>query len=356
MSQHRAMSQRDEGRALTLDEVAGKVDGRVVGDGDIRVRGLAAVDDAGADRLAFLASSSYVRHAADSGAAAFLVTEALEEELPSGAARVVVEDGYAAMRTLLQHFHPPAPWTPSVHPTAVLGDGVRLGDGVEIGPYAVVEDDVSIGDGTRIGAHCVVGRGSVVGDGCRLRPHVVLYEDTVLGDRVLVHSGARLGPEGFGYTVVDGEHAKIPQVGRCVVEDDVEIGANTTVDRGSLGDTRIGRGSKLDNLVHIAHNVTVGARSLFAALVGIAGSTRIGQGVFFGGQAGAINGLEIGDGAKVTAQTGVIGDLEAGGTYSGYPARPHREAMKSYAALARLTRLTRRVKALEDDVARIVKG
>lgn len=344
------------GAPLSLRAVADLVDGRVVGDPEIAVAGIAPVDDAGPDRLAFLASLRYARYAEASAAAAFLVTEELEDELADEAARVVVSDGYPAMRAVLQHFHPPEAWSPSMHPTAVLGRRVRLGEGIEIGPYAVLEDGVEIGDGTRIGAHCVVGRGSIVGSGCRLRPHVVLYEDTVLGDRVLVHSGARLGPEGFGYTVVDGEHAKIPQVGRCVIEDDVEIGANTTIDRGSLGDTRIGRGSKLDNLVHIAHNVTVGARSLFAALVGIAGSTRIGQGVFFGGQSGAVNGIEIGDGARVTVQTGVIGDLEAGVTYTGFPARPHREAMRNYAHVTRLPKLDRRLEALEDEVARLVNG
>lgn len=344
------------GSRLTLDDVAERVGGRVVGDGGLEVGGIAPVEEAGPDRMGFLGARSYVRHAADSDAAAFLVSDDLDDALPEGAARVVVDDAYPAMRTLLRHFHPPRPWTPSIHRTAVLGRGVELGEGVEIGPYAVVEDDVSVGDGTRVGAHCVLGRGSRVGRQGRLHPHVVLYEETVVGDRVTVHSGARLGPDGFGYTVVDGEHAKIPQVGRCVVEDDVEIGANTTIDRGSLGDTRIGRGSKLDNLVHIAHNVRVGARSLFAALVGIAGSTRVGEGVFMGGQAGAINAIEIGDGAKITAQTGVIGNLEAGGTYSGYPARPHREAMKSYAQLSRLPELRQRVKRLEDEVARLSNG
>lgn len=351
------MTDEDTGGArLTLEEVADRVGGRLVGDGSVEVRGIAPVDQAGPDRLAFLGSRGYVRYAADSGAAAFLVSADLDGMLSGGAARVIVDDAYPAMRTLLRHFHPPRPWTPSVHPTAVLGRGVELGEGVQIGPYAVLEQGVSIGDGTRVGAHCVVCRGSSVGREGRLHPHVVLYEDTVVGDRVTVHSGARLGPDGFGYTMVDGEHAKIPQVGRCVVEDDVEVGANTTIDRGSLGDTRIGRGSKLDNLVHIAHNVRVGARSLFAALVGIAGSTRIGEGVFMGGQAGAINAIEIGDGARITAQTGVIGDLDAGGTYTGYPARPHREAMKTYGQLSRLPELRKRVKRLEDEVTRLSRG
>jgi len=338
------------GAPLTLAQVAERVDGRVGGDADVEVVDIAPVDEAGPDRLAFLGSRRYARYAGESDGAAFLVSADLDDELPEGAARVVVDDAYRAMRSLLQHFHPPRSWAPSVHQTAVLGRGVVLGEGVEIGPYVVLEDGVSVGDGTRIGAHCVLGESSSVGRDVRLHPHVVLYEDTVVGHRVTVHSGARLGPDGFGYTLVDGEHAKIPQVGRCVVEDDVEIGANTTIDRGSLGDTRIGRGSKLDNLVHVAHNVRVGARSLLAALVGIAGSTRLGEGVFMGGQSGAVNSIEIGDRARITVQAGVIGDVEAGGTYTGYPAKPHREAMRGYGHVSRLPKLVDRVRRLEADV------
>lgn len=345
-----------DGGALTLAEVAERVDGRLVGDGAIEIVGIAPVDEAGPDRIAFLAAQAYAKYASESTGAAFLVSADLEEALPEEAARVVVDDGYPAMRTLLRHFHPPTPWAASVHPTAVIGRDVRLGEGVEIGPYAVLEDGAEIGDGSRVGAHSVVGRGCAVGRDCRVHPHVVLYEDTVLGDRVVLHSGARLGPDGFGYTLVDGEHAKIPQVGRCVIGDDVEIGANTTIDRGSLGDTRIGRGTKLDNLVHIAHNVRVGARSLLAAMVGIAGSTRIGEGVFMGGQSGAVNSVEIGDGARVTVQSGVIGDVAEGETVSGFPARPHREAMKGYANVARLSQLLDRVKRLEDGMARLLRG
>lgn len=350
------MTERRADGGLTLAEVAERVDGRVVGDASVEVRGVAPVDEAGPDRLAFLGSGRYTRYAADSRAAAFLVADELEQALPDGAHRVVVDDAYPAMRTLLEHFHPPTPWSPSVHPTAVLGRGVTLGKGVEVGPYVVLEDDTSIGDGTRIGAHCVVGRGSTVGCDARLHPHVVLYADTIVGDRVTLHAGVRLGPDGFGYTQVDGAHAKIPQVGRCVVEDDVEIGANSTVDRGSLGDTTIGRGSKLDNLVHVAHNVRVGAGSLLAAMVGIAGSTRLGKGVFMGGQSGAVNGIDIGDGAKITVRSGVIGDVEAGGTYSGFPARPHRETMRGYGYIAKLPELAGRIKQLEAEVDRLENG
>ena len=338
---------------LSMRDVADLVGGEVSGDPTLEVIGIAPVDEAGPGQIAFLGAPRYARHVPHCRAASFLVAAELDGELPESATRVVVHDAYPALRTLLRHFVPEEPWSPSVHPSAVIGAGAVMGAGVEVGPYAVLEEGCSVGDGTRIGAHCVLGRRSTLGRGCRLHAHVVLYPDTLLGDGVVVHSGARLGPDGFGYTLVDGRHAKIPQVGRCVIEDDVEIGANSTIDRGSLGDTRIGRDVKIDNLVHVGHNVRVGAGSMMAALVGIAGSTRIGRGVWFGGQSGAINQLEIGDGAKIAVQTGVTRDVPAGETYSGFPGRPHKEELKRLALVARIPKLLARIEALEDEVSKL---
>lgn len=347
------LSRPEDGTPLSVGEVAELVGGRIEGDSTLEITGIAPVEDAGPRQMAFLAAPRYARHVPHCRAAAFLVATELDGELPESATRVVVDDAYPALRTLLRHLVPEEPWHPSVHPTAIVGRGVELGAGVEVGPYAVLEDACSVGDGSRIGAHCVIGRRSALGRGCRLHAHVVLYSDTVLGDGVLVHSGARLGPDGFGYTLVDGQHAKIPQVGRCVIEDDVEIGANSTIDRGSLGDTRVGRGVKIDNLVHVGHNVRVGAGSMMAALVGIAGSTRIGRGVWFGGQSGAINQLEIGDGAKIAVQTGVTRDVPPGETYSGFPGRPHKEELKRLALVGRIPKLLARIEALEDEVSKL---
>tara|TARA_B100000378_G_scaffold41139_1_gene30706 strand:+ start:2081 stop:2776 length:696 start_codon:yes stop_codon:yes gene_type:complete len=225
-----------------------------------------------------------------------------------------------------------------------------------VGPYAVIEDDAQIGDGCRIGPHCVIGRGSSLGKECLLHPQVVTYEETVIGDRVVVHSGVRLGSDGFGFTLVDDVHLKIPQVGRCIIEDDVEIGANATIDRGSLGDTVVGRGSKTDNLVHLAHNVKVGAGSLFAALVGVAGSTRIGKGVWMGGQVGVSDHLDIGDGARLAIATKLMRDVPGGQTVSGHPAREHREQLKKQANLSRLPSLVERIGMLEEKLADLLEG
>ncbi len=341
---------------LSLGEVAELVGGRVEGDDTLRVTGVAPVDEADPTRLAFLALRRYVRYVAECPAAGFLVSADLSEVVPAGKPCVIVDEPYPALRTLLARLHPEVDVPAGVHPTAVLEPGVRLAEGVHVGPYAVLERDVVVGSGAVIGAHCVVGRGSTVGARSRLHPHVVVYHDSVIGADVIVHAGARIGSDGFGYTFVDGEHRKMPQVGRAILEDGVEIGANTTVDRGSLGDTRVGAGSKIDNLVQIAHNVRIGARSLLAALVGIAGSTRLGEQVWVGGQAGVVNQLEIGDGARIAVRTVVWRDVAAGETVSGYPARPHREDLRRQAHVGRLPRLVERVERLEAEVERLSAG
>ncbi|MGH7489021.1 MAG: UDP-3-O-(3-hydroxymyristoyl)glucosamine N-acyltransferase, partial [bacterium] len=196
------------------------------------------------------------------------------------------------------------------------------------------------------GSHSVVGDGAVIGDNTRLLSHVTVYPAASIGCRVIIHSGARIGSDGFGYVFQDGAHKKIPHVGRCIIGDDVEIGANTTIDRGSIDDTVIGTGSKIDNLVHIAHNVRVGERCLIMAQVGVAGSVTIGEDAILAGQAGISGHLSIGAGARLAAQAGVFGDIPAGETWSGYPARPHRDSLRASAALFKLAGMIRRLEAL----------
>jgi UDP-3-O-[3-hydroxymyristoyl] glucosamine N-acyltransferase len=218
---------------------------------------------------------------------------------------------------------------------------------VAIGPYVVLGDGCTVGARARIAAHCVIGERCTLGDDVVLHPHVALYAGVRVGDRSILHAGVRVGVDGFGYAFVDGTHRKVPQIGRCVIGADVEIGANTTIDRGSVGATEIGDDVKIDNLVHIAHNVRVGAHSIIVAQVGIAGSTTVGRGVTLAGQAGIPGHVTIGDGATVAAQAGVFGDVPAGAVYSGYPARPHKESLRASAAVARVPGLVRRIRALE---------
>jgi UDP-3-O-[3-hydroxymyristoyl] glucosamine N-acyltransferase len=343
----------EQRRALALDEIAEIVGGSVAIDGDVRVRDIRPLDEAEADQMGFLATKRYVRYLASSRAGALLVSRDLADFVPADRPHVVVEDAHVGLQKLLSHLHPSTTPPAGVHPTAVLGQGVALEDDVGIGPYAVLGDGARVGKGTRLGAHVVVGARSRIGRDCTLHPHVTLYEDTLVGDRVTVHSGARLGSDGFGYVQADGAHQKIPQVGRCVVGDDVEIGANTCVDRGSLGDTVVAAGVKLDNLVQVAHNVRLGPQTLMAALSGIAGSTRVGEGVWIGGQVGVVNHLQVGDGAQVAFGSIVYRDVGPRETVSGHPARPHREELKVRAHAARLPGLVERVKELERTVARL---
>lgn len=287
-----------------------------------------------------------------SEAGALLVTREMARLIPDSddRPRIVVENGHRAMARLLEWLHPERPPEPGIHPTAMLGTGVELGREVAIGPYAVVEAGAHVGDEVRIGAHSVVGAGARIGSGSLLYPHVVVYPGTTLGREVILHSGVRVGVDGFGYVLVDGDHRKVPQVGGCVVEDGVEVGANTTFDRGSIGDTRVGAGSKVDNLVQLGHNVTVGPRSILVAQVGIAGSTRLGAGVVAAGQVGIAGHLHIGDGAVLAAQTGVMGDVPAGETYMGFPARPRGEFLRGVAAQGKMADLLKRVRRLEREL------
>lgn len=334
---------------LTLRAAARATGGRVVGDEGAVFSGIASVRDAGEGDLAFLALGRYVEELAACRARALLVPESLAAVQGGPRNRLVAGDPHRALGELLRILRPE--WQGRVeagaHPSAVVDERARVASSAQIGPGAVVSADAVVGERARVGANCVLGEGAVVGADATLFPNVTVYAGSVLGARVVVHSGTRIGVDGFGYATVDGEHVKVPQVGGCVVEDDVEIGANCTIDRGSIGRTVIGAGSKLDNLVHVAHNVEIGPGSLLVAQVGVAGSTRTGPGVAMGGQAGLIGHLRIGAGARIGAQAGVIGDVGPGEVVSGYPARDHKGYLRAMARLMRLPQLAKRVARLE---------
>ncbi|MDF1502648.1 UDP-3-O-(3-hydroxymyristoyl)glucosamine N-acyltransferase [Roseisolibacter sp. H3M3-2] len=338
---------------LTAAAVAQMVGGalRDAADADRPVRRMATLEAAGADDVTFYANGRYADAFARTRAGVVLVSPELADAPGAdGAARVVVAKPHEAMLRVLPALYRPAPRVPGVHPTAVLGRGVSLGAEVTVGPYAVIGDGAVLGDRAWIDAHAVLGAGVRVGPDSRVFPHATLYPGTELGARVAVHAGARLGSDGFGYVFGEGQHRKIPHVGRCLVEDDVEIGANTTIDRGSIGDTVIGAGTKIDNLVQLGHNVRLGRLCLVMAQVGVAGSASIEDGVILAGQAGLGGHITVGKGARIGGQAGVFGDVPAGATYSGYPARPHKEALRAQATLFRLAGIGGR--ALE----RLLKG
>lgn len=331
--------------AFTVSEIARRVGARVEGDPEREITGVAPIDAAGGSDLAFLEREALVSHLETRTPGAILAREGVE--IPEPITVLRVDEPQLAFIRVVGLFHPPPPTCPDIHPTAIVGPGVRLGAGVSLGPHVVLRPGSSIGDRTEIAAGGYVGEGSRVGRDCRLGPGVSILDGSVLGDRVLVHAGARIGSDGFGFADTAEGAVKIPQVGGCVIGDDVEIGANTTIDRGALGDTTIGARTKLDNLVHVGHNVHIGEDCMIVAQVGIAGSTRIGSRVALAGQAGIAGHLEIGDGARVSARSAVFKDVPSGETYGGYPARPHRSFLRASAALLRLPRALARLAAIE---------
>ncbi len=329
----------------------------MVGDPTTPVHAVAPLDRAGPGDLSFFSGTKYASKFAVCRAAVTLVSPELADH-PGPAVRVVVERPADAMLAVLPKLYQPPPRVPGVHPTARLGRGVQFPADATIDAYAVVGDGVEIGARAWIGSHCVIGAGVLIGDDVRLHPMVTLCSGTQIGNRVAVHSGARLGNDGFGYIFREGRHAKIPHVGRCLIGDDVEIGANTAIDRGSIDDTVIGSGTKIDNLVHIAHNVQLGRLCLVMAQVGIAGSARVEDGAILAGQVGVAGHVVIGARATLAGQAGVFGNIPAGETWSGYPARPHREAVRAHAAMFKLPKLIRTLERLAeaDDQARTPSG
>jgi UDP-3-O-[3-hydroxymyristoyl] glucosamine N-acyltransferase len=317
--------------ALTAREIAQLVNGELRGDPESAVDGVAALDRAGPRHATFLASARYAGQLGHSRAGVVLVARDMADAASDAAARVIVEKPFDALQAIVPLLYDVGPAEPWIAPTARLGRGVKLGVGVRI------EDYVVLGDGV------------VVGDGTRLYPHVTVYSGGEIGAHCAIHSGARIASDGFGYAFRNGRHEKIPQVGRCVIGDDVEIGANTTIDRGSVDDTVIGAGTRIDNLVQIGHNVRIGSLCIIMSQAGIAGSTHIGNGVIIAGRAGIAGHISIGDGARIAAQAGVFGNVPAGESWSGYPARPHRESLRATAALFKLAGMVRRLEKLLDE-------
>lgn len=331
---------------FSVQELAERVDGRIEGDPARRVEGLAPVTSAGPGELTYVVGASYARHLPDSRASAILVPTDLDVEA-NGATLIRVASPELAFSRLLEIFHPPVEPPSGVHPTAILGSGVQLGANVSIGPYAVIEDGVSIGDDGRVGAHVFIGRDVRIGRGFRSDPGCTVYEGAILGDRVRIRAGARISSDGFGYTAGPDGPVKIRQIGRCILGDDVEVGCNSTIDRGSLGDTVIGDGTKIDNLAHVGHNCRLGRNCFVVAQVGIAGSTVIGDGARIGGQVGIAGHVEIGDGASIAAGSGVMSNIPEGETWSGRPARPHREWLRASSVFYKLPELLQRIRSLE---------
>jgi len=325
-------------------ELAALVGGEVEGEGGTLIRGVNTIQAAGPDEITFLANPKYAKALEGARAGAVIVDR---RHGAAGVTLIRVDKPYIAFGQVLRAFAPPPAVPHGVSDRAFVHATARLGADVGVGPCAVVDEGAAVGDRTTVGAGSYVGRGTTLGADCLIYPNVTLREGVRVGDRCIIHSGAVVGSDGFGFATDGGVHHKVPQIGGVVLEDDVEIGANCAIDRGTMGDTRIGRGTKLDNLIQIAHNVQVGEGVLLAAQCGIAGSTTIGDYCVFGGQVGLVGHIRIGNRVMLGAQSGVTKDIPDGDVYFGYPARPIMVTKRIEARLQNLDRLFGRVRELE---------
>lgn len=333
----------------TMKELASFLGCALEGDGATEVSGVASPASAGAQDLIYVESPRHLDAAGASASKCAVIAPGLS--LP-GKVLLRAANPKLAFARAADWLIPAAPIAKDIHTSAIIAPSARIASGAAVGPNAVIEEDVHIGAGSEIGAFCYIGRGARIGEGCRLYPRVTLYAGAILADRVILHSGAVIGSDGFGYIAEGGKRWKFPQVGQVQIGNDVEIGANTTIDRGSLDRTEIHAGTKLDNLVHVGHNVVIGENTVIAAQTGISGSVVIGKNVAFGGQAGLGDHCEVEDDAIIGAQAGILPGkiVRSGGIVWGTPARPLSKFKEQFAWLGRLPELAAKVKKLEAQV------
>jgi UDP-3-O-[3-hydroxymyristoyl] glucosamine N-acyltransferase len=337
---------------MTAAQIAAHVQGQVVGDGSIVLEGFATTDSAKPGDLTFAENQDYFTRAEQSAASAILVVG----NYSSRKVLIRVPRARVAFAKVLGLFAPQTQFAPGVHPSAVIDATAEVHPSAHVGPHCVIEE------GAKIGAHSVLQAGNHIGADCsigesaRLFPNVVLYARTQVGSRVIVDAGTVVGADGFGYVVDQGAHRKVPQIGNVVIHDDVEIGANVTIDRGALGSTVIGKGTKIDNLVQIGHNVVIGEHCIVVAQVGIAGSTKLGSHVTLAGQVGVAGHLQIGNDVTVAAQAGVMNNIPDGEKWLGAPAQPDRQMKRIFIAMQRLPELLQRVSELEKRLKDVVNA
>lgn len=336
----------------SLSELAHLIQGTVIGDGSIMISSLSPIDTIIADTLVFADGKDKLKVAESSDAAAILVSQAItQSEKPL----IQVKHPFKAFIQLLNHFNPPRTLPASIHPTAVIADDVILGENVYIGPYVIIES------GTKIDANCVlkshihVGQEVTIGKGTTIHPHVTLYDHSQIGQRVTIHASTVIGSDGFGYTFADGKHLKVPHLGSVIIEDEVEIGANTAIDRATMGATVIGEGTKIDNLVQVAHSVKLGKHNILCAFTGIAGSSTSGNNVIFAANVGVSDHVRIDDRVVLGARTGVPPNkhLKEDTVYLGSPARPKDIAIKHELSVNRIPLMRKNIKTLTEQVAQL---
>ena len=345
----------DARKSFSLAELAGRFGGTVLGDAAVRIRQVAPLETAGPDELSFLTNRKYQKLLSTTRAAAVLLAEesAAATQLP----RIVCKNPYASYARIAALINPESRPEAGVHARAVVDAQARVAASASVGPCAVIEQGADIGEGVVIGANCFVGRGVRIGAHSRLHPNATIYHDCVIGERVILHSGVVIGADGFGMAMDEGRWLKIPQIGRVLIGDDVEVGASTTIDRGALDDTVIEEGVKLDNQIQIGHNCHIGAHTAIAGCTGIAGSTRIGKYCMLGGNAMISGHLTIADRVVVSGGTLVAKSITAPGTYTAvFPMLPHDQWLKNAALVRHLDEMMDRVRDLEDKMKKLGRG
>jgi UDP-3-O-[3-hydroxymyristoyl] glucosamine N-acyltransferase len=334
---------------FTAEQIAALVQGHVEGDAQATVNNFGKIEEATEGQLSFLANKKYEDFLYTTRASVVIINESFSLRQPVGATLIRVPDAYSAFAALLSKYQEMMTLQMTgIQQPSYISPSARIGQNVFIGAFSYIGDHVSIGDNTKIFPQVFIGESAAVGENCILHPGVKVYNQCRLANKVIVHAGTIIGSDGFGFAPKpDGTYSKVPQIGNVIIEDDVEIGSNTTIDRATMGSTIIRRGAKLDNLIQVAHNVEIGENTVIAAQAGVSGSTKVGKNVLIGGQAGIVGHIQLGDGSKVNAQSGVSKSVEPGKAVTGSPAFDYTSALRSQAAARKLPELEKRVKELE---------
>jgi UDP-3-O-[3-hydroxymyristoyl] glucosamine N-acyltransferase len=334
---------------MKLKDIANLIGGEIIGNAEIEIAGVAGISDAKEKDITFLSSMKMLKALKNSKASAVIVKERIEDiEKP----QVIVKNPQYAFVVALSHFYVKQHPYKGISKNAYVSDSAFVGENTTIYPFAYISDFVKIGSRVVIYPGVFIGENSIIGDGCILYPNITIREGVVIGSRVVIHAGSVIGSDGFGYVFENGAHQKIPQVGNVIIEDDVEIGANVTIDRATTGSTIISKGTKIDNLVQIGHNVRVGENVILVAQVGIAGSSIIGDGVILGGQVGVADHTVVEAGTMVSAKSGAMGEMKKG-IYSGILPMPHREWLKAMSVFSQLPELNKKLRRLEEEIRRL---
>lgn len=336
---------------MKLKDIAAVLDGQITGDAELEINGVAGISDAKDGDITFVADKKWLKGLKDCGASAVILKEEIKD---LGKPQIIVQNPLYGFSKLLGIFYPASHPDKGISGYAFISEKASLGENISVQPFAFISDGVKIGSGSIIYPNVFIGENVAIGSNCIIYPNAVIQHEVIIGSRVIIHSGAVVGSDGFGYVQEGGVYHKIPQIGTVIIEDDVEIGANTTIDRATTGVTIIGRGTKIDNLVQIGHNVRVGSNVIFVSQTGIGGSSEIGDGVILGGQVGVADHVTIEAGTMIAAKSGVMGKVTRG-IYSGAPALPHKDWWKAIAIFKNLPELKRKVDDLDEKIRQMQK-